>query len=61
MRCAVILGVFCAVLATFGLDRPASARAEPKPDRAACAKLALEKTKLEKSGVEAYLAMKPQN
>jgi hypothetical protein len=60
MRCLLILGVVWAVSMSFGLDRPASARAEPRLERAACVKLALEKKKLEKGGVEAYLAMKPQ-
>lgn len=60
MRCALVFGVVWAVLTSFGLDRPASARAEPRLDRAICTKLTLEKKKLEKAGIEAYLAMKPQ-
>ena len=60
MRCALILGGFLAVLTSSGLDHSASARAEPRLERATCAKLALEKKKLEKGGVESYLAMKPQ-
>ena len=60
MRCVLVLGVVWAVLMSSWLDRPASARAETLPDRATCTKLALEKNKLEKRGVGAFLAMKPQ-
>ncbi len=60
MRCVLVFGAVCAVLVGFGFDRGASARADTPPDRATCIKLALEKDKLEKGGVDTYLAMKPQ-